>query len=670
MLALALALLWYPRDAARARELLQVPGGPVPYGVALSLVAALDSWPAVGSPSWEWRLARALAARDDARQVVARLAVLFGPESVAAPDEVGGAMAAPGEVGGVPLRHGANCPPERLWALLDVLDRWCHESSEADGAAPEGVWAQVRRQLMSFRLLAGSALEFNQAGSAGPGSAGPGWRAPDLMRLADAATADARGSASVGPRRPAQAGLSVVHDPGSVAGEVDFVAWWDFTEAAEGKAGEIPLSDAERNGLEKLGVRPPDFGARAVARAARYARPLLAAREAILLVAPTSAADGEEAHPHPLWDECAVRVDAASVARISPEIPQLPRPRHESDRPGQMSLWAPTPARHKRDLAPPPGPRRTWTVPAGTIGGRPVESPSGLEMLLGCQFRWVMKYPGRLSPGLAAASPSPNLFRGSVAHEVLSQVITSRAVWSGSGGTVADRARTSALSHFEQQADRLWAHLGMPGAEADRAELRKMVELAAHWLAKSFESGGYSSVVPETALEAPLGDGLLRGRPDLVLGPRPAVVDLKLGSASKRRKHLENGTAVQLAAYAWLVTRNGRADELPPVGYFILSATRLYTTAAGAFPDATVVNGPAPADTWAAAVATREDALARLWEGGLEAQGVGDLDVEVVERGELIDGRIALEPPCRWCEFGGLCGRSYGAMDPRRTGDE
>jgi hypothetical protein len=195
VLPLALSLLWHPRDAARARELLLVPDGPVPFAVARALVAALDSWPAVGSPAWEWRLARALDGRADEEAVRLVLQVLFGPESVTRD----GQPALPA----TPLPHGTPCPPDRLWALLDQLAAWW-TGALADGAAnAEGVWAQVGRQLASFRLLTTSALSFGA-------SRAPGWSAPELMRLAEAAATDAERGASASARRPAQAGLSVV----------------------------------------------------------------------------------------------------------------------------------------------------------------------------------------------------------------------------------------------------------------------------------------------------------------------------------------------------------------------------------------------------------------------------------------------------------------------------
>jgi hypothetical protein len=255
------------------------------------------------------------------------------------------------------------------------------------------------------------------------------------------------------------------------------------------------------------------------------------------------------------------------------------------------------------------------------------------------------------------------MFRGNVAHEVLSQVVTSRAVWSGTGGTMAERARRAAVSLFDQQADRLWAHLGMPGSEADRAELRQIVEASASWLAHALEEGGYTSVVAETKLEAPLGEGMLSGTPDLVLGPTAAVLDLKLGSATSKRKALEAGTAVQLAAYSWLVTRNGRASDLPPVGYFVMTAGRLLTTEPDAFPRSTHVEGPDIHSTWTAVDSTLRSTLAALRDGRLSARGVACGEEKVVERAHLVDDVIVLEPPCRFCEYGGLCGRSFGQME-------
>jgi hypothetical protein len=71
------------------------------------------------------------------------------------------------------------------------------------------------------------------------------------------------------------------------------------------------------------------------------------------------------------------------------------------------------------------------------------------------------------------------------------------------------------------------------------------------------------------------------------------------------------------------------------------------------------VGGPSTAETWAAAragVAARAEHLAA---GVVEASGVGSDDEVPAESG--IEGdTLVVAPPCRWCDFAGLCGRAFG----------
>ena len=80
ILPLVLALGWSPPDPQRVLELLTLPDGPVPRGLAGRLARALHEQPAVDSDPWRAALAAGLAAyesADDRARLQARLAVLF-----------------------------------------------------------------------------------------------------------------------------------------------------------------------------------------------------------------------------------------------------------------------------------------------------------------------------------------------------------------------------------------------------------------------------------------------------------------------------------------------------------------------------------------------------------------------------------------------------------------
>ena len=99
----------------------------------------------------------------------------------------------------------------------------------------------------------------------------------------------------------------------------------------------------------------------------------------MLLVAPRRGADGDPAFPHPLWEElCAAMPSEADEARLARSQVQLPRA-------GAFT----------RPLRAVVSPRRQWTTARQDVALRPVESPSSLEAMLRCSFRWALTYPGR-----------------------------------------------------------------------------------------------------------------------------------------------------------------------------------------------------------------------------------------------------------------------------------
>jgi hypothetical protein len=135
---------------------------------------------------------------------------------------------------------------------------------------------------------------------------------------------------------------------------------------------------------------------------------------------------------------------------------------------------------------------------------------------------------------------------------------------------------------------------------------------------------------------------------------RSVVIDLKWSRSDRRRRaEVEEGRALQLAAYARLV---GAGED---AGYFMLAQRRIHAP-----PGALFGGGgdrvPTLAATWAQASASAERRMAGLDGGRLHATGVA---------AEWKDGKpprdvpdpdaveMRLEPPCHFCAFGRICGK-------------
>jgi ATP-dependent helicase/nuclease subunit B len=600
VLPIVLDLGWAPQNPQRAYELLALPAGPVPGELRWRLRAALAQWPAVDSDVWRTALADGLAAIDDsARRLRAKTRMDVMWEA--------------------PVTRGAGYPVAEVRRRVELLRTWIAarlHMPDADTAA----WAAALAQCDTVgALVQHSGLDTLTNAQ--------------LRHLVVEATDGAIGRSPF----PQQAGLGFVREPGAVAGPARTIVWWDFSSSAAPSVNRLPFTRAERLELAARGVPLPEPGAEAAAYARRWRRPLEQAVARLLLVCPEKGVDGEERHPHPLWDEVVSRVAASNTRRVADTV--LMR-RSMADVVEQT----------RRACVATPGARRDWTVAPGRIGVRETESPSSVETLLACPFRWVLRYAGRLPEPESAEIDAGTgaLALGRLLHDIMNRLFAM-------GSFTPDVAERAAGEIFDREGPRLTAGLFLPGAEAQRARVRGVARRTARRLFGLLAAGGLEVVASEETRTAPAFGTRLEGRVDLILGDPPRILDLKWGSAATKRQSLEAGAAVQLAAYAYLV-RQGRG-EYPPVGYFVMDEQRLLTTQPGAFPGAESVQGTLPEEVWHTVEATHRLEWEAVSRGKLEARGIDSDEGEPITKPVVKDGYLRLPAMCQWCNFGGLCGR-------------
>lgn len=602
ILPLVLDLGWMPQDPQRAYELLSLRSSPVPSEVRWGLREALGKWPAVDSDPWREALASGLAAiedRDRRERVKQRLTVLWDARI----PRTGGYPAAE-----VARRAGML----RAWlvARLAVAD--------ADRAA----WGAAAAQC-------GSLLDLVQHSGLVELSAA------QLRRLVIEATEGVAGESPF----PPQAGMPQVGAPGGVAGPVRRVVWWRFDEASAPGIMRLPLTRAERAELEALGVVLPDPGRVAAAQARRWRRPLSQVNEALLFVCPEKETAGGDLHPHPLWDELVSRVDAQNTRRFA-EHALL-----------RTSLAAVVP-QSRRTLLPLPRPRRDWTVPAGRIERREKESPSSVQTLLGCPFQWALQYAGKVRAPDSAQVDDGTSRRvlGDLLHAIMNRL------FAGPPRAPEDAAR-EAGAIFDREGPRLVAALFLPGADARREHVRRVAVRTASALYGLMATAGLRVLATEQERTGQAFGTAFGGRVDLVLGEPARILDLKWSGAGSKRRALKEGTALQLAAYAFL-ERQGQGP-FPPVGYFVMDAQRLLTTQPDAFQGAEAVAGPSPEETWRLA----EETHAREWravaQGLLAARGIEPTEEASPAESRDEDGGPLVPPACEWCDYDGLCGQAF-----------
>jgi hypothetical protein len=600
ILPLVLDLGWHPADPQRALQLLTLPTGPVPRSLARGLARALHEWPAVDSDEWRRELVQGLTELPDERRarVASRLETIF---------------AAAGD-------RPRSYPASEIQRRTDALEAWARASQAVAASGEQERWLPPLEQMAKLRrLLALSGLAELSAAQ--------------LQWFVEAATE----SVVSAPPRPAQAGLATVGAPGSIAGAARIVVWWNFSLETAPPLRRLPFSPAERRALAASGVELPDPGAEAVRQALRWRRPLEQTRETLLLVAPQRRENGDEDFPHPLWDEIAARLSLADLQRL-----ERPTPRFVAEpprRPGALRAVV--------------RPTRAWRASAAVFGAEQSQSPSSLTDFIGCSLKWSLEKTARIRAGETGTLPMAEQLAGKLAHEILSRLLTGPPLG-------PEAAREEAFRVFDRQGPRLAAPYFLPGADAARAEARLSIGLAAEVLTGILAAAGMRVEMAEQNIVCEAGDwqGRLHGRPDLVVGPPRAVVDLKWGWASGRRRELENGTALQLAAYSRMLRPTPTATW-PPVAYFILRTQQLLTTSA-IFRGEERIQGAGPEETWSRVEAAHADAWERLRQGSLLAPGNPDEAGEVHPEADDIDleGRLVLQAPCTFCELGALCGHA------------
>jgi hypothetical protein len=598
ILPLVLDLAWRPADPQRALQLLTLPVGPVPRSLARRLADALHVWPAVDSDKWREELLAGIESlpEDRRRRVTTRLATLF----TSAVD-----------------RQDAY-PVLEVERRVAALESWVRAKAARETIGVER-WQPPLDQFAALRRLLSLAGLGELTGA-------------QLQWFVEAATA----SASSSPPLPAQAGLSTVGAPGSIAGAARAIVWWDFSLDSVAPVVRVPLSPGESRALAAAGVELPDPGAEALRLAARWRRPLEQAGEALLLVSPEHRANGDEDFPHPLWDELAAGLSPLELQRLETGSP----------------VFAAPPVRREGVKRAVVRPTRLWQANAGRLAARPSESPTSLSNLIGCSFKWSLETTARIRPGETGDLPKAEQLAGSLAHEILRRVLTGPAL---SPGAAADEAQRL----FDEEGPRLAAPYFLPGADATRVEARLTIGRAAKALSAILAGAGMRVERAEENIVSATGDwsGRLHGRPDLVVGPPSAVVDLKWGWASGRRRSLEAGTALQLAAYS-LMLRSSDEDPWPPVAYFILKTQQLLTTSP-VFGGAELVRGADPEATWSAVRAAYDAAVTLLLQGELTAPGNPDANGEVHPDADEVQGeRLVLAAPCKFCDLGSLCGNA------------
>ena len=617
VLPLALEMLWEPLEPARVLEFLNLPRSPLPRFVARRFAHALMDEPGIGGERW-------IEAWQDCTKDLEGWRRTDGLDDAAIKKEIGKAQ---GEwrfwLEPQRFRRSEGIPVQLIQDVCQRIAQWAGGVAQRDND-------------YLFLTAAAHSSALSESIAALGASHIP---AIQLGRIIDAVTAE---GVSAPAATEEAAPWSIVDAPGQVWGTADTVVWWGFSGDV-GSPPRQPWSSAEVAALETADAHVEAIEDIVLREAASWRQALLGARSQVILAMPRRLR-GETATPHPLWHEIFAQLEslqAVTKARIPAQTIAISETAHLGNRAIKRQGISP--------LALPTA-RRRWVVPASTIARRPIESITSIKTMIECPLAWALNYGAHVRPGALDVLPDDANLIGTLAHAVVEKLFDQRKSWP------PDEAAIAAAKIFDSLAVQTAAPLLRPGYAVEYERAKARVSDSIRLLVQMMADVGLTVRGVEEEVVVTFAPGQdFGGYLDLVLEDakgRSVVLDLKWSSRDKyRREEVQEGRALQLAAYTWLEEQAGRTSL--GAGYFMLRQQSLLFTDSHPFSAAHHVPGSDLKQTWATVRAAYDHRMQQLEHGDILVRGVpagtGETDVDPMPQ---------VEPSCRFCDYSSLCGAS------------
>ena len=585
-LPLALQTLWEPLDFYALLKFLTHPIAPIPGYARRLLAAELAEQPGIGGTSWDAVLERIVAHYGQKGPSV-REAIRFWIEHP---------RYEPGS--GAPIAVVV----ERVQRLAEYFAGRLGGGNDPDATHFAAAYAQA------------TAVGVNLDALARQGETTLRPRALQTLIL------QATGRGAANPLTEAEVEcFPAVTNPASVIEPFDRAIWWQL--GAPSMPQRYPWSRREMRELAEVGVELPPFDKVLERTAAEWLRPVLAARNELVLVLPPK---GEEVHP--LW---------LMVEALLEGVPVEPVERVLFDAKASDSLM-------EVALKPLPQRKRWWQLPQDVaVAPRKRESYSSLEIFFNNPYQWVLQYPAWLRPSSILAVSSDFLLFGNLAHRLIERFFRTASALAMSNAAI-ERWFEDAFPQIVREEG---AVLLMRGRRADLVKLRVGLKRALLELQGQLVRSGVSTVDPEKELTGQFIGGELAGMADLVVakarGER-AILDVKWSGGKKYSEKLGDTRHLQLAVYGELLRQS--TGVWPQVAYFILDQARLMAADANFFSGARVVQskaGESAADLWQRFVESWKWRRAQLDTGRIEVVLDG---IEETEDSIAPENGLAVEP--------------------------
>lgn len=615
VLPLCLSLCWDPVDPQYLLDFLTLPVSPMPRRVAMPLVESLVEQPGLGSARWEDAIAELCSAENDADgKVRSRIDAWLNCERVPRSQPISSAV----------IR--TRCGIVAQWAAgraLLILEEAKGESTQL---------AEALQVAAGQASALGELVEIQ----------GKTLTEPQLSRLVEEVTST---GVSEAPFMEAFGGPVRVRTLAENDAPFKRLIWLGLG-TADAPASPWPVAELEK--INSAGIDLDD-GSRALsALRSAEARGFSKIQESLLAVLlPQDLAQ----RWHPIWLAIRTTLEGRDDPTALDDL--FTSGNEEAISPFAFES-------NSNQITPPPPPRPLWQVPGDLLKDRDSVSASELQDRLGCPLKWVFTYQARLRPSSIAELPSDFQLKGTFCHSVLERLF-------GGGGDLPSvgEAVDRVAQIFDERLPLDAAPLAQPDKMLERRKLRTEIINATRLLVTTLESGHYRIAGIEVEVEGDAFGKPLVGWIDCLAvrdDGQEAVIDFKYAGRSKYRQLIEEGRAVQLAAYSH--GRSQRTGRYPVVAYLVLTDAQLYTPSGSPLSgdgSRYVVDGPAIQTVWNEfSMAINE---ADGWLTG--DQPIPARPLQATEQWRqganlVLDADLAVDKPqdpCRYCNFGLFCGR-------------
>jgi ATP-dependent helicase/nuclease subunit B len=630
VLPLMIANAWNPVDIRILVELLSLSESPFPNWVCRTLLKAINQEPGVGGKAWNDALEEIMAkrkkeleAKDDpqneekARAYVEEINSLLVEERYEPADGI---------------------PEENLRKRCQKVIEWLGWKLETDPMLVEVVGQA--RQLQELSLGKGkiprNTLERMLDTIIGAGSYGG-----DICEEA--------------------APWQVVDHPGQVVDKCSEIIWWGFNNPIT----KPPTfwTAQERKDLLAAGVqieKPMDFRRR---ESNAWRQGFLHAEKRFIGIY-IAQIDGEEVFHHPFWDMICYAAAKAGrnlsegdvQAFIVKECKDF-YSRKEWEFAGRKQILESVPNQKPFELI------AAHNVPPSVIKAPSQLSYSQMSTMIACPMKWALQYHAGLRLSESQTVPSSNQMLGTLCHRIVEELYSSGQRWD------PDDAAAKAGLLYDDLLPFMASELLLEGNAIENMRCRSSIIDAVRQLVETINRLELTVEKTEAPLEGQINDIPFIGYADLLLRDKngnPFVMDMKWSYTSKYyRQEVEEGSALQLAAYAWML-KKAEPAQLVHTGYFMLAQGQIISNST-LLADEAIDSPFTLEEVWDMAVSALNHDLKQLGEGVIEARGVKELLAqdeygkreeeisEMFKQQRLEQGMLYRNPMCKYCDYRRLC---------------